>query len=272
MTARINWVSILQGWTMLWVVLGHAVLHDEGSRLAWESVIFDTAYSFHMALFMFISGFLFMITRLGKWPYGKTVLDKIVRFGIPFVSFTVLAFVLKLAFPSEMSRSAGTGAADILHIVLYPNDNPMREFWFIATLFWFFLAMPLWKLSLRNKALEWTMLAALAVLHLFHPEQEFLCLNRVCHYAVFFYIGVLLADGSVVDRLIRPNVYWFALLGILLYAFGKIFLQFLMPFAGILVSICIALLLDKYFPRAFFTFRDYTYQIFLMGIFPSGPD
>ena len=43
----------------------------------------------------------------------------------------------------------------------------------------------------------------------------------------------------------------------------KIFLSF----SGILFSICLCLQLAKYIPTLFGSFRDYTFQIFLLGIF-----
>jgi hypothetical protein len=36
---------------------------------------------------------------------------------------------------------------------------------------------------------------------------------------------------------------------------------------GIASSIALAMLLDAYYSKAFFSFRNYTYQIFLIGIF-----
>jgi len=61
---KINWLLILQGWAMLWVVIGHAFIgkHNEGP--VWETFLGNIAYSFHMPLFMLVSGWLFYITRL----------------------------------------------------------------------------------------------------------------------------------------------------------------------------------------------------------------
>ena len=61
---KINWLLILQAWAMLWVVIGHAFLgkHNEGPE--WETMLGNIAYSFHMSLFMLVSGWLFYLTRL----------------------------------------------------------------------------------------------------------------------------------------------------------------------------------------------------------------
>ena len=61
---KINWLLILQGWAMLWVVIGHSTLGVPGAGLAWDNALYHFAYSFHMPLFMLVSGWLVYLTRL----------------------------------------------------------------------------------------------------------------------------------------------------------------------------------------------------------------
>ena len=61
---KINWLLILQGWAMLWVVIGHACLGEAGHGPEWENALFHFAYSFHMPLFIMVSGYLFHYTRI----------------------------------------------------------------------------------------------------------------------------------------------------------------------------------------------------------------
>lgn len=60
----INWLLFLQGWAMLWVVIGHSFLGVAGDGPQWENALFKFAYSFHIPLFMLVSGWLFYLTRL----------------------------------------------------------------------------------------------------------------------------------------------------------------------------------------------------------------
>lgn len=166
---------------MLWVVIGHAFLGVAGEGPVWENALFHFAYSFHMPLFMLVSGWLFYLTRLGvdgqkpilegqfsnKWTWTAIIKDKAVRLLLPGLVFSIVALVLKLAFPGEMSRQVGLGWHEIAHSYLYPNDNPMRELWFIATLFWFFVMTPLWTWALNNKWTRWGMVVILIVLFKF---------------------------------------------------------------------------------------------------------
>lgn len=61
---KINWLLILQGWAMLWVVIGHSPLGEVGNGPTWENALYHFAYSFHMPLFMLVSGWLFYLTRI----------------------------------------------------------------------------------------------------------------------------------------------------------------------------------------------------------------
>lgn len=49
---------------MLWVVIGHSFLGVFEEGPVWENALCNFAYSFHMPLFMLVSGWLFYRTRL----------------------------------------------------------------------------------------------------------------------------------------------------------------------------------------------------------------
>lgn len=74
---KLTWLLILQAWTMLWVVIGHAPLSAPASESMLDNsvhslaqVLFVFAYSFHMPLFIMISGYLFYRTRIARgWNY-----------------------------------------------------------------------------------------------------------------------------------------------------------------------------------------------------------
>ena len=64
---KINWLSILQGWAMFWVVVGHSPLSMDETIPAYVKFLYEFAYSFHMPLFILVSGFLFQMTRLNHY-------------------------------------------------------------------------------------------------------------------------------------------------------------------------------------------------------------
>lgn len=186
---------------------------------------------------------------------------------MPFVFFTFVAFLLKMAFPGEMARQVSISIIDIVKAFLYPADNPMAEMWFVATLMWFFLLMPIWIYVIRRQWTKWFTLVILLILHFSHPNIGLLCFGSACKFAIWFYLGVLISKEDYISNM-TGNYRWLVLIiGVALYASGFFTHGFFKTIGGIVISISLALLLDQCLPKTFRSFRNYTYQIFLMGIF-----
>lgn len=280
---KINWLLILQGWTMLWVAIGHAFLGVYNKGPEWETMLCKIAYSFHMPLFMLISGWLFYLTRLKtyalkpdwggqvsdkSWKYWAIVKDKALRLLLPGVVFSLVAFAVKIAVPGEVVRQTGFSLRELGLAFLYPYDNPFRELWFIATLFWFFLMTPIWKGALEKRWSMWVMVIILMVFHFFRPESKLLSIDRVCTHAIWFYMGLVISKEGWVEKVFDKKPMLTSMVGIVVYVMG-LFTEWaiLKTVGGITFSFGLALFLDRYMPQTFFTFRNYTYQIFLIGIF-----
>lgn len=274
---KITWLLILQAWAMLWVVIGHAgpantlEEYPPFARLLW-----DFAYSFHMQLFIMISGFLFYITRISKekWTYWSMLREKLVRFGIPFVFFTLFTMVLKSVFASQVERATTISFAEFFHAILYPYDGPMREFWFLGAIMWYFALFPVWKVCLRNHFSRVLTSVVVMVCFFFTPDTSFLALHHAAYHVSFFWWGILCAKlytSKNVENYLPGNT-WVLLAGLLIsiafYILSvKINAQYLLAVFGITLSFFCCLVLYKYIPWVFSGFRNYTYQIFLMGIF-----
>lgn len=210
------------------------------------------------------------MTQVGggqKWTYGRIVKDKSLRLLLPGFVFSLVALTLKLAFPGEMSRQVGLSLGDIVHQYLYPIDNPMQELWFIATLFWFFLFTPLWKVILKKNWAMWVATVVLTALHFRHPNIQILCFDRVFDYAIWFFLGLFISKMGIVENILAKRVYFVLIAGVVVYIIGFYSLKFVITMGGIIFSFALAIIADKYIPRLFAGFRNYTYQIFLMGIF-----
>lgn len=263
---------------MLWVVIGHAFLGKYNEGPIWETVLCNIAYSFHMPLFILVSGWLFYMTRLNKgvmfatkdghkWSYSAIIKDKTFRLILPGLVFSIVAFALKSAFPGEMSRPVGINARDVIVSYLHPIDNPFLELWFIVTLFVYFLLTPLWEWLLTTSSSMWIGLFSLVILHFFHPMTTMLCIDRVCGFAVWFYLGLVISKENCVEKFFIKRPMLGIVIGIAIYIIGRFIDPSISTIGGIVFSFGFALLADKYVPKLFCGFRNYTYQIFLMGIF-----
>lgn len=143
----------------------------------------------------------------------------------------------------------------------------MRELWFIITLFWLFLFTPFWRLVLKNIWLESGCIILLLALLWGRPDIKIMCIGDVCSYAIWFYLGILISKEDIVGLVFNKNVWLTMISGVGIYILGLYIHPSITTAGGIVFSFGFALMTDKYYPQMFCTFRKYTYQIFLMGIF-----
>ena len=272
-TKKINRILILQGWAILWVVIGHAPLLPihEMPQPVYVSLLYDIAYSFHMPLFIFISGYLFRMTRIERhMPYREMISEKLQRLGIPFVVFTIIAMAVKSVFSADMARPATFSVGEFVNAIIFPGNGPLGELWFVATLMWYFALRPLWKI-LDSKPVATIMVLAILFYMPEFTEKNLLCYQQVIHYAIFFYLGTIARGKKIFGT---PSLRYIAAICTVAIAYpifvgGGISaaLDIIIPVLGIYISILMAKVADKYIPHILSSFRDYSYQIYLMAIF-----
>lgn len=275
--SKLSWLLMLQAWTMLWVVIGHSPLQhldlfsgiDSMSEVV-SDVLYRFAYSFHMPLFVMISGYLFYMTRIGRegFTWSKVVRDKLVRLGIPYIVFITLALVLKLCLPGDVDRTIELTPWGIISGYIYPYYGPLREMWFIGAIMIYFCLFPIYKYLLRDK---WVSAAVLAVAFFltFIPQQEmsyFMGFAHAVHNFFFFFLGLVISRYRLDDSIAT----WGCVLG----SAVAMALCFVFPFSfgtklfGSLTFWGMAIIVDRRLTGNFFSsFSNYTYQIFLIGIF-----
>lgn len=254
---------------MLLVVLGHNFLtipDDPNHPIV--SILIKTIYSFHMPLFMFISGYLFFFTRLRKEKsYIETIKEKMVRLGIPFMVFTVVTLFAKTILSSMMLHPAELSISYFIDIFVLYKINPLVEMWFVITLIVLMILYPIYKWSLVN---NWRMLFVfiLGLLVYFYAPRTitYFQLNNVADMFIFFYSGILFSKFEL------PKKFdcWYSLLltslAFIIITYFNLDL-FLVKITGILFSLSLCVYLSNFLPKLFSSFRDYTYQIFLFAVF-----
>jgi Fucose 4-O-acetylase and related acetyltransferases len=273
---RIAWLAVLQGFSMLLVILGHISLSNtfrdpaHPVAAALERII----YSFHMPLFIFISGWLFGLTCLGRdSSYRDVMSKKFKRLGIPFLFFTLIALGVKLALSQFVNRPVD--GTEIINTLLL-SSNPLYEMWFVVVLVVLMAIYPVYRFLLRHSALIWLLCASIALYVLVPVDTDVLQLRRAVRLLPYFVAGILAWRYEIVDRY---GDRWYVAAGasVLFVIFnvletGADTLSFrtmdtLCGFTGTVLSICVCLWLCNLRPTAFGSFSAYTFQIFLMGLF-----
>lgn len=128
---RVGWIDIAKGIGIILVVLGHVVASYREASLYTDNGLFifssQFVYSFHMALFMLLSGHLCSMGRQNR-DTGKRIRKLIINYGIPYVLFSALWGLMKIMFASHTNSAVSW--KDLALIPVYP----ISFMWFIYAL------------------------------------------------------------------------------------------------------------------------------------------
>lgn len=281
---RNNLISFLQVFGILLVVIGHSNYGAPELPL-WHTWI----YSFHMPLFMFISGFLLRYgaeikgIALADTPlYGSKgfIWKKLKRLLIPYVCISTLAFFPKALLSRFAARPLEISWDAYIRMLVYPGDNVIIFFWFLPTLFIIFLIVIYGARLLRKLDAYWghmVLLLGLALLHIFNPLQGISLLNLqgVISYLFYFCLGYYCCQYHVTnllnEKVLLPGICVSGLLSILFVTDVPPFIgkDILMAINGIAFSI---LLGNLYVRRQWHFFHHLfgaSYAIYLFSWFPQ---
>ena len=273
---KILWLSIIQGWAILLVVIGHVnafTYNADGEIYPLGNFIQTFCYSFHMPLFMFVSGGLLYFSRLSKgWATGELYKDKLKRLLIPYIAFTIIGFCIKIPMSAFTKRGIDATPGGFINALFDPANGPLNELWFIGTLMWLMLMYPLYKMMLKSAWTEVILLTMTLIPFIIdvHPKfNGWFNLRDVSQYAFFFVGGILFFKYNVIhyfERSLLP-----AIIFTCIYALAWIIdaAPVCLATAGILMSFGWGAQVVRFFPGLFNLFRDYSFQIFLVGIFPQ---
>jgi hypothetical protein len=205
--------------------------------------------------------------------YKEVLKSKFIRLGIPFFAFSIMATLVKLPLPFLMHRPVDS--EEIVNTFILYSSNPLFELWFITTLFEIIMLYPLFRIAVKSRLGAITaLMVALAVYYFLPKDIVVFRLNYVKWMLIYFTVGVLSYNFKVVERVNG----WLPIV-VSLGLFVALYQLDLEPhrgdlplsLAGIFFLVAVCRKVAEYHPSLFSSFRDYTYQIFLMGIFFQMP-
>ena len=141
-------VDRLKGYACFLVLFGHVIM---GIRLAGIDIpgffggMEKFIWSFHVALFLFLSGVVYKVT--GEWKRKKTkwkfILYKLYTLGIPYIAFSAIYILI-----NSLVGEANTGftPSDILRIW----NTPVAQYWYLYALFFLFCIWTTFSGVLKN--------------------------------------------------------------------------------------------------------------------------
>lgn len=270
-------ILFLQCFGILLVVLGHS-----GEEIPYLS---KWIYSFHMPLFIFISGYLLSYTskvELEKINILTFLKKKFKRLLLPYFIISSLAYIPKYVLGKFAVRSLELSLTGYLHSFLYPWDNVIIFFWFLPTLFFIMIITILFFKVFKNlkSKIEIILLITffISLISKKYIDIKFLNINGILNYLLFFNLGIIYKKyENKIDVFFKlenlSTLIFFSIILIINCVIDyKISSQSLYIFIAI-VGILFSLSLERYYLKKQYKFLNHlygkSYSIYLLSWFPQ---
>lgn len=280
----LRFIAYLQVIGIILVVLGHSFHEYPDGVMGHSLLAYRMLYSFHMPLFMFISGFLMVYTAKATSEktaasISKFVRKKIERLLLPFVVLTVITFVPRAMMSGMADDVFELSASSFLRAFIYSENIPIPYFWFLQASF-ILLVFNYIVLSLGRKAgiNSIVLFSSVILFFIFLPfapvdfGTEF-SLNEAVRLGVYFVSGCAYARfRQNIDRVVPWASIPFLLLLTVLWAvlfFATEHTGYVMAcsFFGILMFISLSKILEARDARFIDHLVGANYLIFLLSWF-----
>lgn len=186
MANRIVYIDIAKALCIILVVIGH---YNPDGCPAWWTSIHDSIYTFHMPLFMFASGFVYIATKREDTKYKDFIIKKIKRLMVPYFVVSVLVISTKLLTESHVYVENPKSAISFVKMFYLPEAGFFL--WFIWALWWMFIVVPLFK----TKYQRLTLFVVSIILH-YVPfvTTDLFCITQFKNMLIYFMLGVIVYD------------------------------------------------------------------------------
>jgi len=243
MKERLNYIDRLKGFAIILVVMGHLYFFSYGRS---DSSVFSLISSFHMPLFMFLSG-LVMST-----PNFLKVLKQLKRFLLPM-------FIVGLLFTLSFQSSIAISTIPKVIVDFLMSDSKMG-YWYLMSLSVFYVTMLLFNVNKKNN--KWLdVIIALFIYSLLFIGWKFggyvsniLCLLNCTSFFPFFIAGYFIKKYDLTTYVFKFDwLFIIAAVGyVILYNIGtnvhainSVISRFCVPFCAIFVIVSLFLKREK---------------------------
>lgn len=265
-------ILFLQTFGILLVVLGHS-----GEDIPYLS---KWIYSFHMPLFMFISGYLLSLTnnqKINQIEMKTFIIRKVKRLLIPYFVISSLAYVPKYILGKFAMRPVELNLETYLKGFLYPWNNPIIFFWFLPTLF-IIMLITVFLIKFYNKKI-WVILVLsflISILSNKYLKIQLLNISGVLNYLFFFILGIYYnMTEKNFQKILESNITLVVTMGMLIINCGSNYFSSIdithkmISVIGIIFSICLSKKYNKNKMKFLNHLNGKSYSIYLLSWFPQ---
>ena len=198
---KIGFIATVRCIGILLVVFGHSYPFDVYiSPSLWK--IKDFIYTFHMPLFLFLSGYL---VTYNTRPAGSYIRRRSVRLLVPYFALSIIAFVPKVLVQQFLNDSVEFSMWYLIKTELIPRDNVWGHFWYIPVVFTLCcFGVLLLKTMRSSRTFGWALLIATWLLLFLPRTTDWFALEDLRKTSFYFVLGMVLAlwdpDARVVSN------------------------------------------------------------------------
>lgn len=182
---RIVWIDIAKAICIILVVIGHYIPE---THPLWYGEMRKVIYTFHMPLFMFASGYIYIATKK-EISYSEFIWRKVKRLMVPYLTVSVLVVSIKLCTQNQAYVENPVTPFSYLKIFYLPEAGYFL--WFIWALWWMFILIPLFRTPQSRLGL--LIVAALLPLAAQFMPEEF-CFKEFSKMLQYFIMGIVVYD------------------------------------------------------------------------------
>lgn len=194
-------IDVAKAFAIVLVVIGHfypAVVPCS------YGLLHDIIYMFHMPLFMFASGYIYI--SYGRKPdsiktYKAFIIKKFKRLMIPYFATSVIVITIKLAMSGVLKVDNPVSATDYINILYLPSAGYFL--WFIWALWWMMVLIPLFDTPSKRLIL---LLLSVPAYYMCDNFTEILCIRQLCGNLIYFNLGVCAADFIRASRPVLNSI------------------------------------------------------------------
>lgn len=271
---REKWVDDVKVIACILVVLGHFFQSMTKANILPENDLYQwfntTIYYFHVPLFFICSGYLYQkyskVNSVGRW--SKNVAKKALALGIPYLTFSIITWLLKTMFADSVNKQA-----DSLFSTLVVN--PSAPYWYLYALFFIFLVTPTFS-SVKATAVGLIVALAAKVLILTGGSSIY-AVSTVLSNEIWFVLGMSTCafDVRMKGRKVQGTILGllFIILSIVIYT-AKISGSMTSFAMGLLACVAVILMaadFEEKFGKGVDFLAKYTMPIFLMHTLFAAP-
>ncbi len=182
---RFYTLDIARALAIILVAIGH---FDVEPMPVFYKNLHDIIYTFHMPLFMFVSGFLAM-TTMRSVSYAEFIKKKFYRLIVPYFVVSIIILIIKLLSESKLNVDHPVVPLDFIEIIWLPKAGAFL--WFIFALWWLMVLIPIFNTPKKRLLL---LIIAIPLHFCSGMVTEYFCFDKMAYFAIYFASGTIMSD------------------------------------------------------------------------------